>query len=237
MKSNSVLLLFIGILCASCSRYGTATYSSPGISGSYETVLGYQGSTVTGLAYNEQSSFTTSNYSNRKVIFDASLTLIVKQPDSVSLKLADIAKKFGGYVVESGTSSTQIRIESSRMSEAIGDISTLGKMQDKYIQGQDVTDEYEDLDIRLQNAERARKKYLELLDKAQNVAEGVQVEKELERLNGEIDLLKGKLNRMEHLVKYSTITVRLQQKKILGPLGLISVGIYKVVKVLFVIKG
>jgi hypothetical protein len=229
-KRTIFILLFFCLLCAACNNHLNSSYSSPGLSGNTAG-----GSTITGLAYNEENAFVDNH--SRKVIFDARLSLTVKQPDSTSLKLADIAKKYGGYVVESGSYSTQIRIESSQMNQAIKDIALLGKMEDKYIQGQDVTDEYEDLDIRLQNAERARKKYLELLDKAQNVAEGLLVEKELERLNGEIDGLKGKMNRMEHLVKFSTITIRLKQKQILGPLGLVSVGIYKLVKILFVIKS
>jgi hypothetical protein len=232
MKIYNVLVISLCIILASCSRY----QPSVGVGGYREATDFSNSSTLTGMVSNDKQSFKKSDFS-RKVIFDARLSLTVKQPDSTSLKLADIARKYGGYVVESGSYNTQIRIESSQMNQAIKDIALLGKMEDKYIQGQDVTDEYEDLDIRLQNAERARKKYLELLDKAQNVAEGLLVEKELERLNGEIDILKGKISRMEHLVKFSTIIVHLKQKQILGPLGLVSVGIYKLIKVLFVIKS
>jgi hypothetical protein len=232
MKTYYILLIAFCTSLASCHRH----QSSVGLSRYHEIDHTSNGSTLTGMVSNDKLLFEKSNFS-RKVIFDARLSLTVKQPDSVSVRLGNIAKKYGGYVVESGSYSTQIRIESSQMDQAIKDISLLGKMEDKYIQGQDVSDEYEDLDIRLQNAERARKKYLELLDKAQNVAEGLLVEKELERLNGEIDGLKGKMNRMEHLVKFSTITIRLKQKQILGPLGLVSVGIYKLVKVLFVVRS
>jgi hypothetical protein len=55
-------------------------------------------------------------------------------------------------------------------------------------------------------------------------------------LNKEIDILKGKLNRYDHLVYYSTITVHVKEKKILGPLGYVSKGIYKIVKWMFVIN-
>ena len=46
-----------------------------------------------------------------------------------------------------------------------------------------------DLEIRLENAEKARNRYLELLDKAETVGEVLSVEKELERLNEKIDLI------------------------------------------------
>jgi hypothetical protein len=174
--------------------------------------------------------------SERKIIHETKVRLLVKNPDTSNAEITKIADKYKGYVVLSGNQSTQIRVEVSSMNEAIEDISKLGKVLDKTIRGKDVSDEYLDNEIRLENAERARKRYLELLEKAQTVSEGILVEKELERLNGEIDGLKGRLKNMDHLSEYATIDVRLQEKKILGPLGLISVGIYKVVKLLFVIK-
>ena len=62
-------------------------------------------------------------------------------------------------------------------------------MKYKSITGKDVTDEHYDLNIRLENAQLARDRYLELLNRAQTVDETLKVEKELERLNTELDLL------------------------------------------------
>ncbi|MBU1718111.1 MAG: DUF4349 domain-containing protein, partial [Bacteroidetes bacterium] len=94
----------------------------------------------------------------------------------------------------------------------------------------------QDLNIRLENAEKARNRYLELLKLAATVEETLKVEKELERLNTEIDLLKGKLNRYSHLVDFSTIDVYVKQRKQPGPLGYIIKYLYKGVKFLFVIN-
>jgi hypothetical protein len=97
-----------------------------------------------------------------------------------------------------------------------------------------VTDQYADFSIRLENAEKARMRYLELLEKAENVQSALLVEKELERLNETIELLKGQMNRIDHLAAYSTITVYLTEKKKPGVLGYIGIGLYKSVKGLFV---
>jgi hypothetical protein len=176
-----------------------------------------------------------ASYSEKKIIRESELKLLVKNGDSTNARITKIADKYKGYLVLSGNQDIQIRVEAALMNEAIEDISKLGKVQYKFLRGRDVSDFYLDNEIRLENAERARKKYLELLDKAQTVSEGIMVEKELERLNGEIDGLKGKLKNMDHLSEYATIDVRLQEKKILGPLGLVSVAVYKIVKLLFVI--
>jgi hypothetical protein len=187
------------------------------------------------VGYLEQSaSLSQSDESKRIVLFDASISLETDEPDSIHKKLIDLAKKYEGYVLVSGTIETSIRVPANRLKDAIGDIEKLGKVVNKNITGQDVTEEYRDLEIRLDNAQKARQRYLELLSKAENVEAALKVEKELERLNTEIDLLKGRLNRLTHLSQYATISVTTENKVKLGILGYFSYGIYKAVAWLFV---
>ena len=185
------------------------------------------------LASNDKSFYKTKSI-ERKVLFSALLSLTVGKPDTANIQIEKIAKKYNGYVNEIGTYRTIIRVKSTNLDSAIKDISRLGKVQNKNISGQDVTDKYLDYQIRLDNAEKSRKRYLELLSKAENVEAALKVEKELERLNEVIDLLKGKMNRINHLSEFSTITINLKEKKKPGLLGYIGLGLYHSVKWLFV---
>ncbi len=117
---------------------------------------------------------------------------------------------------------------------AIAAIAALGEITSKNIIGNDVTDRYTDYEIRLENAQSARKRYLELLSQAENVSAALMVEKELERLNTEIDLLEGQMRSITQNVQYSSITVYLNEKVKPGILGYIGIGIYEGVKWLFV---
>jgi hypothetical protein len=170
----------------------------------------------------------------RKIVYNASLNLIVKIPDSTTSQLMSIAKRYNGYSQTAGTYYVVIRVQSQYLNQAIADIEKLGKTERKSVSGKDVTDEYLDLNIRLENATKARKRYLELLEKSQSVEEALKVEKELERLNTEIDLLKGKMNKLDHLSTYSTISVRIKEKVKPGVLGYIGIGLWSGVKWLFV---
>jgi len=170
----------------------------------------------------------------RIIIYDASATLKVKNTDSANVRLKAIAEKYEGYAMSMGNKKTEIRVKADKLNNALNDISKIGKIRNKNIYGSDVTDEYYDYEIRLENAKKARQRYLELLSKAENVEATLKVEKELERLNGEIDTMEGKLNRLTHLSEFSTLTVYLQQRKKLGILGYISVGLYESVRWLFV---
>ena len=186
------------------------------------------------LPANHDDSAHKNETKERKIIYSSFLSLVVEKPDSTNVQIEKIAKKYGGYVNEIGTYRTIIRVKSTHLDDAIKDISALGKLKSKNMSGQDVTEEYWDYQIRLDNAEKARKKYLELLAKAENVEAAIKVEKELERLNETIDLLKGKMNRITHLSDFSTITVNLKERKKPGLIGYIGIGLYHAVKWLFV---
>jgi hypothetical protein len=171
---------------------------------------------------------------DRKLIYDADIDITVKKPDTANVQLIRIARKYNGYVLSTGTNYTTIRVKADSLQFALTEIARLGKVKKKSIYAEDVTEQYSDLTIRLDNATKARIRYLELLAKAANVSETLLVEKELERLNKDIDLLEGKMNKMNHLLDYSTITVHVEKRIKPGPLGFVFKYLYKGVKFLFV---
>jgi len=214
MKNYLLLLVACGILFAGCETAQQASYAP-----------GYDH--TGGQSADEQDH-------DRMIVYNAYLDMTVAAIDSTNTALMQMAKKYGGYVVQVGYYQSVIRVKADRLNEAVAEIETLGEVTDKNISGNDVTDEYTDYLIRLENAKKARDRYLELLAKAENVQAALLVEKELERLNSEIDMLEGKMNRIGHLEEFATITVDVKEKVKLGVLGYVSVGLYEGVKWLFV---
>lgn len=174
----------------------------------------------------------------RKIAYTANVSLTVESKDSIANYVTKIAETYGGYMTYSNSYTVTIKVKADSMKAAIAKIEALGEVRYSNISSQDVTDQYTDLNIRLENAMKARERYLELLEKAANVEEALLVEKELERLNLTIDQIKGTLNQLGDRIVYSTITVTYYKKKDDGPkpgiLGYVFVGIYKGVKWLFV---
>ena len=233
MKNLKILILAVllsGIISSCATHQRSPAYGARYGVGNGQTY--YDG--TPGLVASRSGGFFANGSTERKVLLSARLYLRVENPDTASLSIEKIAKKYKGYVNEIGTYRTIIRVKSDRLNDAIDDISILGKLQSKKLAGQDVTDSYLDYKIRLENAEKARGRYLELLAKAENVKAALKVEKELERLNGTIDLLKGKMSRINHLAELSTITVYITKRKKPGLLGYIGLGLYHSVKWLFV---
>lgn len=171
---------------------------------------------------------------DRKILYAGDLRLLVKNADSTIAQIKRYTKEFKGYVSASGSNSTTIYVPAPQLNEALQKLKTMGVVQYYQIESEDVTENYLDVGIRLDNAKKARTRYLELLARAENVEAALKVEKELERLNGEIDSLEGKLKFWDHRMEYSPIQIHYTEKKKLGILGWVGYGMYQTVKWLFI---
>ena len=162
--------------------------------------------------------------------------MLAHQPDSFISELFAITNTYGGYFLESGPSWAVVRVKSAHLRESLDHMGLLGKVKYEEIHGEDVTDLYLDLGIRLENARKARKRYLELLSQVKNIQEGLMLERELERLNREIDLLAGRVQQIENKITYATINVYYRERAKPGLLSYVGIGMYKATKWLFVRK-
>lgn len=214
--------LCLGLVCQACSSARYSKASAP--------PMALEEAAISTASDAPEASST----SERLLIYDAQLTLSVEAPDSIPAQLAALAKAYKGYVQETGTSRNVLRVESAYLEEALDALARLGKVQDQRVSGRDVTEARMDLQLRLENAQKSRNRYLELLQQAANVTEILAIEKELERLNQTIESLEHQLQRMDHLIAYSTITVYVRERTKPGLLGYIGLGLYHSVKWLFV---
>ena len=98
----------------------------------------------------------------------------------------------------------------------------------------DVTDDFYDLQVRLENARLEQSKLKELYAKAVSVDEMLKVEKELARVTTDLEVLEGRMRLMENQTSYATISVHVSKRVRPGPVGWVFFGLYKGVKWLLV---
>jgi hypothetical protein len=174
----------------------------------------------------------------RMIIKVGNLTVLTKEPRAAFDRAIEIARELGGYTLSSShtdsRSSVTVRVPASRFEEALGKLGALGKVSRREITGTDATSEYLDLSIRLQNAEKTRLRYLDLLAKAQSVPETLQVERELERITTLVEQLRGQTNLIKNQVSLSTVNLAFETPTRPGPIGWIFYGLFHAVKWLFV---
>ena len=186
------------------------------------------------LTYSELDTELQDKIAERKIQYSATISITVEQIDTAIVLIDRIAKKHKGYTQETNPSKTTIYVNSNALQPTLEDISTLGSVKHHSTIAKDVTEAFTDYNIRLDNAQKARTRYLELLKQAENVEAALKIEKELERLNETIDLIKGKLKRLNHKLDMTPVTIFLTEKKHPGILGYIGIGLYHSVKWLFV---
>jgi vacuolar-type H+-ATPase subunit D/Vma8 len=162
------------------------------------------------------------------------MSITVKYLDDQTNQVIEKAKVQGGYMVSSDIDRVTIRIPAEKLNSFMDEMATFGAVESRNIYSQDITDQYADMAMRVENAQKARKRYLELLEQATKVSDILAIEKELERLNGEIERLQGQINSFDKQVQYSSISIYFTEKVKPGPVGYIFVGLYKAVKFLFV---
>jgi hypothetical protein len=157
----------------------------------------------------------------RYLIRNAWLTLETEDPRRTLESIQRSIQDAGGYV--SNLSEAQnpygnrqitlsVRVPESALDAALATLDSLGKVMNKRITTQDVTEEFVDLDARLRNMKRAEERILEHLDRTGDLEDIIKVEHELTRIRQQVEQMEGRLRFLDHRVRYSTIELAIQEK-------------------------
>ena len=164
-----------------------------------------------------------------KIIKSAVLSIEVGKGtfDDSMVKITKIAESSGGYVSSTESYSNAegkitsgrilIRIPSEKFDISINEIKKIGELKSINISGQDVTQEYVDLESRLKNYEAQEKVLLDLMNKSTSVKDSIEVQKELSNVQGEIEVIKGRMNYLNNMVSFSTIEITIAEPNVAPP--------------------
>jgi len=162
----------------------------------------------------------TDTDTERKIIQTASLNIEVEHFQSSFDAVMDIVERYNGFISDShmhvtGTGRKEgritVRVSTDMFLACITEIEHVGTVKSKHISGEDVTEEYIDLNARLNNSERQERRLREILDMANNTKEVLEVERDLWRVRGEIERLTGRMKYLENRVELAPIHVSLNE--------------------------
>lgn len=157
--------------------------------------------------------------SQRLVIKNASVSLQVENVADAEARVRARAEQLGGYVVSVQTSGSDaylssvitFRVPADRFEEALTGVEGLArKVLSRSVSGDDVTEEFVDLEARLRNLEATRDRLLDLLAKATRVEDALQVNQALSDVQGEIEQIQGRMKYLRESAAFSTISADLQ---------------------------
>jgi hypothetical protein len=169
-------------------------------------------------------SQTISQAIDRKIIKDAELTLEVPSPTEAQRKVTAIADTLGGFVVTSESKQRQsgdgsppvtdvtlvMRVPATQFGAALNQIHAISTVVTAEKQtGQDVTEEFIDLEARIKTQKALEAQFLEIMKQAHKVEDALEVQTQIANVRGEIEKIEGRKRFLENRSSLSTITVNL----------------------------
>lgn len=152
-------------------------------------------------------------------VFSADLRVVVSSVQESRRELLMLAEQVGGYVESSQRDYVVLRVPRAEFERAVRAVESQGEVTAKSIRAADVTEQFADLERRLEISETARARLYQLLDRTEDTEERVRIVREIRRLSEQIERLRASLESLNELVNYSRITVRLVARIAGGPGG------------------
>lgn len=184
-----------------------------------------------GAANTLRSSTNLPSTQDRLVIRNANVSIVVKDPAQSVETIAGMAEGMGGYVVTSNVyqttfgdnrlgeavtakqASITIRVPSDQLEAALDQIkSGAVEVRNQNISGQDVTEEYTDLQSRLDNLQAAESELREIMDSASRrdkIEDVLAVLNQLRQIREEIEVIQGRIQYLQQSAQLSSISVDL----------------------------
>ena len=139
-------------------------------------------------------------------------------------EVGGIAARHGGYVVSTSVGgadarrgSATVRVPAERFEQALGEIRALGEVGSEKVSGQDVGQEFVDLEARLRNLQAQETVLLRLYDEATTIQDTIQVQQEVSNVQLQIEEIRGRLNYLQDQTAFGTISVALAEEGVAAP--------------------
>lgn len=217
------LLVLIAVLTAACS----AATSSPAASGAAGVAPNPANMSAADAAKQQAGSGGATTPANgipsfanagRSLILTANITFRSNDPWATADQARAIAAGLGGDLLglsqtgsgEQRSALVTIRVPSSRFDDALTQLKKLdGEVLTSGVNAQDVTDQFVDINARLDAAKLQEQQYLTILAKATTVDEILKVQSALASIRTQIEQLQAQVNSMKSRIDYSTITMQI----------------------------
>lgn len=157
---------------------------------------------------------------SKKVIWTATLSMFVNDFRKSATEIENLAVQFGGEVAGKSSNASDnyvygtmtLWIPSEKLQQFLKEVEKVGKVNSSNVSAQDISDQYYDLQARLETKKKQESRLLSLLDKKDvKLQELLQLEQELARVRGEIESMEGRKQFWDKQVAYSTVTINITQ--------------------------
>lgn len=209
------LLLFLLILSFACERPGpTRSEMAPGDIASESDI-------APSTKRQESRAPTSDKLPERKLIKDGSMSIKTDDIRQAKQKMDGLVRKFGAeygrenYRELHSAYQYQLRVDvpTEQFDKLVDAVeSSFTNVLDKSIEVRDVTEEFTDLETRLESKQAYLKRYREILDNAKSVEDILKIEAEIRKIEEEIESVKGRLKYLGNRTSTGQLDITLTEE-------------------------
>ncbi|MBO0586677.1 DUF4349 domain-containing protein [Sporosarcina sp. E16_8] len=230
MKRKAVWTLLVGgllVLLASCSSGDSSKADSQMESSSTSHDMAateQENKAKTEVLADEQSEVIPTN---RKIIHRAELQLNVKNLENTQLTIEKKVSEYGGYIVESNvhreseesmSALITVRIPEQHFQKFLTDVEgEAAEVLNRNVTGEDVTEQYIDLESRVKSKRTVEERLLVFMGKAEKTEDLLKISSDLSKVQEEIELIVGKMKYLENQTSFSTIEIAMHENRVIVP--------------------
>lgn len=161
----------------------------------------------------------TSASTQRFIIKDGRMTLVVDDTETAVNSAIELAVGLGGYIInqqvfddDRGHRFAEMRLAFPvfQFEEGMRRLRRLGEVASESASGEDVTDEYVDLNSRLGNLEATRDRIRGFLEDARTVEQALEINEQLKQIEEEIAIIQGRINYIRDRSAFSTVDLSIR---------------------------
>ena len=226
MKTLSILILMTSLFLGGCAHQLSSNAARHSQTEGTREALARTNQADAGkteLKQSEQAAMIEAA-NDRKIIRNADLTIEVGSTTLAQQQVTQIAETHGGFVVNSEARQREntepakrtvevklvIRVPSAQFNSALSQIEGLAtNMPQRNVTGQDVTEEFIDLEARIKTQKALELQFLEIMKQANKVADALEVQRQIADVRTEIEKLEGRKRFLANQSSLSTIAVNL----------------------------
>jgi hypothetical protein len=163
----------------------------------------------------------TLSETEKKVIKIGDLSINVESADKASEEIGKIAKSNGGdvfsvnfYEATKGYKNGNIvvKVPNANFEKTFAEIKKVAThVSSESVSGQDVTEEYADLEIQIRNKKVEEESFLNVLKQAVKIDDILSATREVSRVRGEIESLEGRKKFMNSQIDMSSINIQISE--------------------------
>ncbi len=164
---------------------------------------------------------------NRKIIHRAELQLNVKNLENAQLTIEKKVSEYGGYIVESNvhreseesvSAQLTVRIPEKHFQKFLTDAEgEAAEVLNRNVTGEDITEQYIDLESRVKSKRTVEERLLEFMGKAEKTEDLLKISSDLSKVQEEIELIVGKMKYLENQTSFSTIEIAMYENRVIVP--------------------